>query len=311
MTAAGATDANPGRHPIGVVSERTGLTPDVLRVWERRYGAVSPERTGSGQRLYSDGDVERLRLLQRATAAGRAIGQVAALGDAELRSLVGGDVTAAEAAPAAPADTEAWIGLALERAAQLDAVGLEQILRRLALLWGTPVFLERFGAPLFRRIGEEWHEGRLKVAHEHLASSVMRGVLLSLSGAVAPLTGGGRILVGTPAGERHEIGALLVAAAAAGAGWRVTYVGTDLPADELAAAAEQAGARAVALSVVLPEDEAVVAAELLTLRGRLPAGVAILVGGGGSTGLRQRLEGAGIRFPGGLDELRSWLLREI
>src|SRR5919206_4189304 len=82
------------RHPIGVVAERTGLSPDLLRVWERRYRAVEPSRSGDGQRAYSDADIERLRLLRLATTAGRSIGQVARLATEELARLVGEDEAA-------------------------------------------------------------------------------------------------------------------------------------------------------------------------------------------------------------------------
>jgi MerR family transcriptional regulator, light-induced transcriptional regulator len=302
------------RHPIGVVASRTGLTPDVLRVWERRYGVVQPARTESGQRLYSDADVERLRLLQQATSQGRNIGHLTELSTAELQELAQGDARAAAGAVepgGMPADADAWIGMALERAARLDAVGLEQLLRRLAALWGTAVFLESFAAPLFRRIGEEWHEGRLKPAHEHLATAVMRGVLMSLSSELAPGTSSPRLVVATPPGERHEIGALLVAAAAAAAGWRLTYLGVELPAAEIALAAEQSGARAVAMSVVLPGAESVVAAELLALRALLPAHVDLLVGGGGAAALQDAASAPGMTWPGGLAELRDWLRQRL
>src|SRR5690554_2996405 len=79
--------ANAGRHQIGTVAERTGLTPEVLRVWERRYGAVSPARSDGRQRLYSDAELEKLQLLARVTRAGRAIGLVAGLSVEELRRI--------------------------------------------------------------------------------------------------------------------------------------------------------------------------------------------------------------------------------
>ena len=97
------------RHPIAVVSERTGLSHDVLRIWERRYRAVTPTRTSGGERLYSDADVERLRLLDAAVAAGRRIGRVATLPTSDLAELVAGDRaakdrSAVEAAPGVDAD---------------------------------------------------------------------------------------------------------------------------------------------------------------------------------------------------------------
>ena len=79
------------RHPIGVVSQRTGLPQDVLRAWERRYAAVVPQRTPTGRRLYTDLDIQRLRLLRDAVAGGRRISDVANLGVAELEALVGED----------------------------------------------------------------------------------------------------------------------------------------------------------------------------------------------------------------------------
>src|SRR4051812_38490232 len=75
------------RHPMAVVVDRTGLTPDLLRAWERRYGAVAPSRGPGGQRLYSDDDIERLRLLHVASRAGRSIGQIATLSNEALAEL--------------------------------------------------------------------------------------------------------------------------------------------------------------------------------------------------------------------------------
>jgi MerR family transcriptional regulator, light-induced transcriptional regulator len=298
------------RHPIGVVSGWTGLSPDLLRVWERRYGVVSPERTASGQRLYSDADVERLRLLQQATSRGRGISQLAKLGEDELRSLVAADTAADPTEPSAqqaPADAEAWIALAMERAGRLDGACLEQLLRRLAALWGTVVFLESFLAPLLRRIGEAWHAGMLKPHHEHLTTAVVRSVLMGLASELSPATSAPGLLVATPSEERHEVGALLVAAAAAAAGWRVTYLGPDLPASDIAEAALQAGVRAVALSVVLPRDSEHVVREIREVRERLPAGIDVLVGGGGAARLDALVEAPGIAFPGDLPALRNWL----
>ena len=90
------------RHPIQVVSRRTGVTQDSLRAWEKRYEAVKPHRAPGGRRLYTDADVERLVLLRRVTDAGRRIGQVAGLPTEELAELVAQDEKAIAAAPRAP-----------------------------------------------------------------------------------------------------------------------------------------------------------------------------------------------------------------
>src|SRR5579862_6510920 len=84
----------PHRHPMRVVTRRTGLSADLLRAWERRYDVVTPTRSDGGRRLYSDPDIERLRLLYRATLAGRGIGQVAELSTTALAALVRQDAIA-------------------------------------------------------------------------------------------------------------------------------------------------------------------------------------------------------------------------
>ncbi|MEO9019251.1 MAG: MerR family transcriptional regulator, partial [Gemmatimonadaceae bacterium] len=91
------------RHPISVVSARTGLSHDILRVWERRYAAVLPSRRTGGQRLYTDSDVERLSILHAATQGGRSISSVAGLSTEALTALVGEDIAARERLSAAPA----------------------------------------------------------------------------------------------------------------------------------------------------------------------------------------------------------------
>jgi len=284
------------RHPIGVVSERTGLTPDVLRVWERRYGVVEPERSEGGQRLYTDADIERLRLLHLATLAGRSIGQVAELGAAELAELVREDEAERARAPrrAGAPDPGGYVERAMVPVRALDDEGLESVLRRSAAVLGVGPFLERVAAPLFRAIGEEWHAGRLAPAQEHLATVVIRRVLDHVMASFEPAPGAPRLVVATPSGDRHEVGALLVAAAALGEGWDVVYLGADLPASEIAAAARSKGAGAVAVSAVLGADGIDLAGELAELRRALPAHVPVVAGGSGAAGHEAELSDAGV-----------------
>jgi MerR family transcriptional regulator, light-induced transcriptional regulator len=287
-------DAGGARHPIGVVSERTGLSADVLRVWERRYGVVEPSRTEGGQRLYTDGDIERLRLLHLATRAGRSIGQVADLSAAALAALVREDEEERGRAPRPQAtpDPGGYVDTALVAVRDLDAVALESQLRRAAAVLGVRAFLADVAAPLFRRIGDEWYAGRLRSGQEHLATVVLRRVLEGLMSAFGAGPGAARLVVATPAGEHHEIGALLVAAAALGEGWNVVYLGPDLPAAEIASVALAKGARAVALSAVL-DDGVDVAGELTKLRRALPPHVPVLVGGEAALAQERELAAVG------------------
>jgi MerR family transcriptional regulator, light-induced transcriptional regulator len=296
-------------HPIGVVAERTGLTPELLRVWERRYGVVEPKRDDAGRRVYSDADIERLRMLHRATSGGRSIGQVAHLAPAELEEVVRGDEQARRDLHAGPPPSEApeVVERAMDRVRALDAAGLDIVLRRAALTAGLPAFLEGVAAPLFRRIGEDWHAGRLTPAEEHLATGVARSVLGQQLAQPVVEASASVLVVATLAGERHEIGALLAASAALLEGWRTVYLGTDLPAADVARAAERTGARAVALSIVYAPDVEATLAEVAVLRGALPAGVEVIVGGAAARDLADGLARLGVRIESSLGGLRDAL----
>jgi MerR family transcriptional regulator, light-induced transcriptional regulator len=304
-------EKNVGMHPIGVVAERAGLTPDLVRMWERRYGVVEPVRDPAGRRVYSDADIERLRLLARATAAGRNIGQISDLTMEELAGLVRGDESARwqsvrppEASSSGAAEV---VEHALRCARSLDAAGLEATLRRAHSTLGAVALVEEVAAPLFRRIGEEWHAGRLAPAHEHLASGVVRPFLAQVRAQLPVAASAPVLVVASPSGDRHEVGALLVAAAAAVEGWGVLYLGPDLPAEEIARAAIEKGALAVALSVVYVPDPKAASGEIVELRRRLPAGVPLLLGGGGVKALGGGVAGAGTFVLPDLAALRSRL----
>lgn len=310
-----SADALAPRHPIRVVADRTGLSLDVLRVWERRYGVVVPGRADDGQRLYSDADVARLRLLRRATGAGRSIGRVARLPTDELAELVREDDAARGVAappPAAPGPP-GEAGLHLERAMaavrEMEPGKLEAELRRAMVALRAADFVDGVAAPLLAAIGEGWRRGRIGVAHEHAASAVLRRVLGYMVEAADVAGGAPGMVVATPAGQVHEFGALLAAASATAEGWRVTYLGADLPAEEIAAAVRQRGASRVALSLVYPADDPRIPGELRRLRAALPAGVAVVVGGGAAGEHRDTLEEVGAAWVPRLADFRV-LLRE-
>jgi methanogenic corrinoid protein MtbC1 len=258
-----------------VVTAQTGLSPHVLRAWERRYEAVAPGRSAAGQRLYSDADVDRLALLLRATQAGRAIGQVVRMPADELARL--SDQDARQPPPLTPAAEHLDAALAEVRA--LAPERLHSVLRRALLSLGTTVFLEQVLAPLLSGIGDAWQGGSIDIAHEHAASEVAVRVLDGLLDDLEVADGGPVTVVATPSGERHSLGARLAAVTAAHDGWRVILLGADVPADEIAATARRHGARVVGLSVVAPSDLRTVRAGLRSLRAALEPRTALLVGG--------------------------------
>ncbi len=264
------------RHPIGVVRERTGLSVQVLRAWERRYAVVQPLRSEDGRRLYSDADIERLGLLHRAARAGRSVAALAAFPTSELQRMVDEDVERASTRPTLPGS---YREQAMGAVRELAPERFESLLRRALLSLGTITFLENVVAPLLVEIGDAWHEGRITVAHEHAASSTLVQFLGWLTRSLEVPGNVPRVLLATPRGEHHALGAMTAAASAAHDGWHVTWLGTDLPAAQIAMGAEQAGARVVALSGT--GDAAGLARELAELRALLPRHVPLLVGGAG------------------------------
>jgi MerR family transcriptional regulator, light-induced transcriptional regulator len=158
-----------------------------------------------------------------------------------------------------------------------------------------------------RRIGDDWHAGRSTIAHEHLAASTIHDILVEAMRGMARGSSAATVVVATPTGERHAIGAALVGAAAASDGWRVVYLGPDLPASEIAAAAAVTKARVVALSTIYVLDRERTLGELRVLRALVPPGVVIVVGGGGAEGLERELRELGIIVGTSLADLRQTL----
>jgi DNA-binding transcriptional MerR regulator/methylmalonyl-CoA mutase cobalamin-binding subunit len=284
------------RHPVRVVAQRTGLSSHVLRAWERRYRVVTPIRSDGGQRLYSDADIERLAFLKELTGSGYSIGQLAQLPNDELRRLHR-EEPPLSAVPALRAPdgiaAETVRSAAIRAIEAFDAGALRQAFESGAVGLGVSRFLDEALAPVLTEIGLRWRDGRMSIAHEHLATAVVRQVLGWIRETAETRGAGPTLVVATPPRQMHEGGALLVAAAAAAEGWRVTYLGADLPAPEIADAVRRTGARVVALSLLHPSDDPALAGHLRVLREGLPPGVALLAGGSAAPAYAAGITAAG------------------
>jgi len=304
---------NDFKHPIRVVSIRTGLSPHVIRAWERRYKAIVPQRTGTNRRLYSDGEIHRLQLLRRATTAGHGIGQIAGLADDDLEKLVAEDQAyAPQQTPRKVEDANrqspgAVLQSCIDAVSALDSARLEEILSRSMVQFTRPIVIEEIVLPLMSQIGEKWQRGFVKIVHEHMASAVVRNILGNLATSYGSAPSDPCLVVATPAGQIHEFGALAVAATANSMGWRSVYLGPSLPAEEIAAAVESCGARAVALSVVHPAEDPRVGEEIERLRRLVRDDVKIFVGGRAARNFEQAGDGAKVIFINDLGALRSRL----
>jgi DNA-binding transcriptional MerR regulator/methylmalonyl-CoA mutase cobalamin-binding subunit len=306
------TSENSRRHPIGVAARRTGLKPDLIRAWERRYGAVEPGRTETRRRFYSDADIERLLLLRRVVSTGHGISQVAGLSNDELKGMIadepeGRDLPAPPDASRAGDTAAPFLTLCLSAAQRLDVHDLELQLERASVALSRINLLEKLLVPLMHRIGDLWQRGELRPIHEHMASAVVRTFLGGMRGAYHLSTTAPHLIVTTPARQLHELGALIVAATAAAEGWHTTYLGPDLPPEEIAAAAVQKGARAVAISIVYPPDDPMLKDDLKRMRLLLPPSTELLIGGRASRAYTPILEEIGAVHVESLSELRREL----
>jgi DNA-binding transcriptional MerR regulator/methylmalonyl-CoA mutase cobalamin-binding subunit len=284
---------------------QAGLTPHVLRAWERRYAALTPQRTPSNRRLYTDKDIERLSLLRQTVQSGHNIGRVVGLPSEELRRLIAEASALDSANEVTPSPTSASpLDEGLRAIDKLDAWALERYLARSASSLGTAVLIDQVVVPLLKYLGEGWREGSVRIANEHMASVVLRTHLLRTLGSFQPPAPAPCLVVTTPAGQHHEFGALLVAVTAALEGWRVLYLGTNLPAEEIAGAVQRSGAIAVGLSIVYPPDDPLLSEELRTLRRCLGDEVLILASGREAAAYRHALRAISAVMPDDLHGLR-------
>lgn len=300
------------RHSIGVVSRRTGLKPDVIRAWERRYGAIEPSRTTTNRRFYSDAQLDRLVLLREATLAGRQIGQVANLETEELRALVAEDQAAIAklprpAPPSPQLSPGGHLASCLAAVEALNSQELQMHLERSSLDLSQPRLIDEVLVPLIHQIGELWENGTLRIAHEHMASVVVRSFLTNLQTGFSPSPTAPAIVVCTPPRQIHELGALLVTAAAASEGWRVFYLGLDCPVEEIAAVALLKRASAVALSIVYPNDDPYLSSDLRKLRRLVGDDLLLLVGGRSAIGYSDVLKEIAATYASDMKEVRQHL----
>jgi DNA-binding transcriptional MerR regulator len=226
---------------IGELSRRSGVSAELLRAWERRYGLLRPHRSAGGLRLYSSSDLERVRAMQRHLDQGLAAREAAAL---VTRAT-------AEAAPAArppfdPARARAELGLALET---FDEPGAQTIFDALLSVATLHALLSEVVMPYLRELGDRWERGEVSIAQEHFASNLLRGRLLGLARGWGR-GDGPRALLACPEGERHDLGLIAFGLALRERGWRIDYLGPDTPVESLEEAARRTNPSVVVVSAM-------------------------------------------------------------
>lgn len=291
--------ANNYKYPIKVVSQMTGLSVHVIRAWEKRYNVVEPDRTDTNRRLYSEEDIEKLKLLNDALHLGHNIGGIASLSLSELKNLLAKESRSSAETQNGFATARTEINVdeifneCLEAIKNYNAKKLESILLNASARLTQPILIEQLIVPLVYKVGDLWHDGGIRVANEHLASSVVRSFLFNLLESYSVGSSAPVIISATPLGQEHELGALIAGVVAASSGWKVIYLGSGLPAEEIAAVASHLEARVVALSIVYPNDDPHLKVELKKLHQILPQGVNLIVGGRAAEGYLDVLDNIG------------------
>jgi methanogenic corrinoid protein MtbC1 len=261
-------------YSIKAVSQATGLTVETLRAWERRYRVVVPQRDEMGRRVYRAEDVLRLRRLREATDRGHPISRLVKLDEPALASLLHEPERRPQSAMAST-----FVERILDAARRYSSAECEQSLTLAISLMSPSRLIGEVLEPLLREVGERWHSGAFSIAQERLVSATVRkhiGLIVETYDRTARR---GSIVFATLPGERHELGLLMSAMVCASHGFKVHYLGADLPAEEIARYARESGAGIVALSVLLLDGIEQVPAQLHTLREALGPEVPIWVGG--------------------------------
>ncbi len=289
---------------IAAVERDTGLSKDVLRMWERRYGFPVPERDLNGERLYPADQVDRLRLIKRLMDLGHRPGKLIATPAEELTALAPRRPRASENIPTSAAEDLSEL-LALIK--QHDAAGYQQAMQQRLARQGLQRFVQDTVSPLTHQVGEAWEDGRFEVFEEHLFTELTKRLLRQ---AIAALPGGPRrprVLLTSVPDETHILGLLMAEALFALEGAECIPLGPQMPLLEIARAAEAHRADIVALSFSVAFPQRQIPSLLQQLRMVLPAGIELWCGGGGVMRLSAP---EGVRLiptlDGAVDALAKW-----
>lgn len=224
-------------YTIKTVVQQTGILPATLRAWERRYGCLSPSRSDSGYRLYSERDMATLRWLKGQVDAGVSISRAVALLDLQRQASAESESSALAKPTRTQMDdlrTTRIIGAELLVALlSFQESQAEQLLAEAFALYTFDVVTEEIIAPVLVEVGERWYRREATVVQEHFATAFLHRRLATLFHAYGQPTAGPLAFAGTVSGEWHDIGILLIALALRRHGWRVFYLGQNVPVAHL------------------------------------------------------------------------------
>jgi DNA-binding transcriptional MerR regulator/methylmalonyl-CoA mutase cobalamin-binding subunit len=237
---------------IRVAARLSGLRSDTIRKWEQRHAAVQPQRSSGNARRYSAADVQRLRLLNELVTRGHPIRELGQLDEQQLTQLaqVEGLQPDTNDRRLLRVDLEALVSDYINAIVRFDERRASELLTRAASVLGPLDFALGLVRPALQEIGLRWQHKSASIAHEHLVSAQVRGLLSMGLGWMPSPSLAKRIVVSTPSGHTHEFGALVGALIARARGFEVTYLGPDLPLDDIRLAMSKLDADVCVLSIV-------------------------------------------------------------
>lgn len=266
------------RFNIAAVERETGLSKDLLRMWERRYGFPLPDRDQHGERLYPAAQLARLRLIKRLMDQGHRPGKLVAASDEELAQLAPRRPPMRSASPEPP---DAELAQLLSLIQQHDAIGYQQAMQQRLAREGLQRFVQNTVAPLAQQVGKAWEQGRLQIFEEHLFTELTKRLLRQAIANLPGATGRPRIVLTTVSEEPHALGLLMVESLLALERAECIPLGTQMPLAEISRAADAHRADIVGLSFSSAFPKRQIASVVQTLRQMLPAHVSLWVGGAG------------------------------
>jgi methanogenic corrinoid protein MtbC1 len=282
---------------IGDLSEITGISPDTIRVWEKRYGRPVPARLPSGHRRYSQAEARWLRRIAQALAMGYRPSRVVGLADEDLDVLL---------FPAASKweDSEP-VHRILEMVIEFKENQLTSELQELLERHGPRNFLVSVITPLLDSVGRLWADGELEIRHEHFLKEILEDLLRSIRMSIQRPTKGPLVILATLAGETHAFGLQMVSIICRLGGVPTRILGVHTPIEEIARTAKEVGASAVGLSISLATGGVEMDRAVRQMRMMIPGDVRIVVGGRGARGVRRGPRG--IDYFQDLESFEGWL----
>ena len=268
---------------IAAVERDTGLSKDTLRIWERRYAFPNPARDLNGERVYTAGQVEKLRLVKRLMERGYRPGKIIGQSIEHLRAL-GTD------SPKGSLISED-LGIFLKLIRSHDQQDLRSHLSQALARRGLQNFVLETVGPLNVAVGNAWMGGRLAVFEEHLYSELIQNVLRNAIASIQSQGRAPRVLLTSLPPEQHSIGLLMAEAILAVEGASCIPLGTQTPLDDIVTAAQAHHADIVALSFSSSYPETKIAEGLKQLRLALPSTTRLWAGGAGALRLRKPIAG--------------------